>query len=132
MKAESTSRPEGIQDLGDGTYFKNTNVVESVVDGVTFYNYDQEKLEYVNSQVPYQVPNWALVTVLEIAGLTTTIEAVIEQIPDKNSRITARNAWKMANYIVRTSPMLADIIAVLQLTEQQADDFFIAADKLFP
>lgn len=88
---------------------------------------DPNTLEYVAPPpvVPQSVTPRQVRLVLLAQGLLTSVEAMIAQ-QDEATRI----AWQYASEFRRDDPLLLSLAASLNLTEQQLDDFFIAANTL--
>lgn len=88
---------------------------------------DPNTLEYVAPPpvVPQSVTPRQVRLVLLAQGLLTSVEAMIAQ-QDEATRI----AWQYASEFRRDDPLLLSLATSLNLTEQQLDDFFIAANTL--
>lgn len=88
---------------------------------------DPNTLEYVAPPpvVPQSVTPRQVRLVLLSQGLLASVEAMIAQ-QDEATRI----AWQYASEFRRDDPLLLSLATSLNLTEQQLDDFFIAANTL--
>ena len=88
---------------------------------------DPNTLEYVAPPpvVPQSVTPRQVRLVLLAQGLLASVEAMIAQ-QDEATRI----AWQYASEFRRDDPLLLSLATSLNLTEQQLDDFFIAANTL--
>ncbi|SHK48978.1 hypothetical protein SAMN02745194_05023 [Roseomonas rosea] len=83
--------------------------------------------------VPAEVTNFQARTALRHAGLFEDAETIVETkanmlalAGDELGAETLREAWVKASF-VRTSPLIAELATVLQLTPEQLDDLFRAA-----
>lgn len=85
---------------------------------------DPNTLEYVAPPpvVPQSVTPRQVRLVLLAQGLLASVEAMIAQ-QDEATRI----AWQYASEFRRDDPLLLSLATTLGLTNQQLDDFFIAA-----
>ena len=81
--------------------------------------------------VPSSVPMWSLRAILDIAGLTPLIDAVLAQYDEPERTIILR-AWEYGNYIRRDSPTIAGLAVALNKTQADIDVYFIAASNLNP
>lgn len=81
--------------------------------------------------IPRSVDSWKLKAVLEIAGKTPTIEAVIDGIEDDTQRIAIRAGWDNAPVIARDNQFVQTMIAIpaLDITTEQMDQFFLATKQ---
>lgn len=82
------------------------------------------------SDVPNEVPMWAVRDLIESMGLLSQVDAMIEAIPDAAARRKTRNQWQYGNFIVRSHPMILALGAQLGFTEAQVDDLFRQASQL--
>ena len=88
---------------------------------------DPNTLEYVAPPpvVPQSITPRQVRLVLLAQGLLASVEDMIAQ-QDESTRI----AWQYASEFRRDDPLLLSLATSLNLTEQQLDDFFIAANTL--
>jgi hypothetical protein len=82
--------------------------------------------------VPQTLANWRVKAVLDMQGLTTTIDAAIEAIPDSPEKVVISRAWHGNGDVQRDSPTVASFMAILDLTEAQVDDMFRLAATFNP
>lgn len=80
-------------------------------------------------RVPREVPVWRLRVVAAAAGLTDSILAVIDALPEPNKSV-AKEIWNGGNTIQRDSAIAQGIISAINLTESEADDLFVQAANL--
>lgn len=102
------------------TYFN------SITNGVSI------EMEEEVQQVLYpdiEVACWRMRAVMELAGLKTQIDALIEALPLPD-RIIALNAWEYGNVVATGSPFVQGIKQALNLTDAQVNDFFTQAENL--
>ena len=81
--------------------------------------------------VPAEVPMWALRAVLDLEGLTPSINATLAQLPEPTKTIGSR-VWEYGNYMRRDSPMLNQLAAGLGKTSAEVDAYFRTAATLAP
>lgn len=81
--------------------------------------------------VPAEVPMWSIRAILDLAGLTPSIDAILAQLPEPDRTIVNR-VWQYGNYIRRDSPTIASLGSALGKTEDEVDAYFIAAAALNP
>jgi len=81
--------------------------------------------------VPAEVPMWAIRAVLDLEGLTPSINVILAQIPEPQKTIVLR-VWEYGNYIRRDSPTIAQLTAALGKTDAQVDDYFRLAATFNP
>jgi len=100
------------------------------------WDFDNDELTFPEPdpkpvQIPQSVDAWKLKAVLEIAGKTPTIEAVIDGIEDDTQRIAIRAGWDNAPVIARDNPFVQTMIAIpaLDITTEQMDQFFLATKQ---
>jgi hypothetical protein len=81
--------------------------------------------------VPAEVPMWAIRAVLDLAGLTAQITAILQALPEPDRTVVNR-VWEYGNFIRRASPVIGQLTAALEKTEAEVDAFFIQAAALNP
>jgi len=79
--------------------------------------------------VPRTIANWRAKAVLEMAGLTSQVEAVLEDM-EGPAGITARAAWNGNADFARNGATVIALSATLGLTPAQLDEMFIQAATL--
>jgi len=103
-------------------------------------NYAKGKLVHplvqdVVDGVPVMVTRWQLRAQLAIQGLEQNVTDAINALPsstpeETDFKIKAQYAWEAANNILRLSPTVEMIQAVLGLTNLEVDEIFIEAYKI--
>ena len=81
--------------------------------------------------VPHEVPMWAIRAILDLEGLTPSINTILSQLPEPGKTIVLR-VWEYGNYIRRDSPTIAALTVALNKTSAEVDSYFIRADELNP
>ena len=76
-----------------------------------------------------EVPCWRMRTVMELAGLKSQIDALIDAMP-MPGKVIASNAWEYGNTVSTSSPIVIGIKQGLNLTDAQVFEFFIQAENL--
>lgn len=79
--------------------------------------------------VPKEISNWKAKTILEIEGLLTTVETIINNLEGAEG-IAVRNAWRGGAPFSRNSLTVDRLSTQLGLTKEQIDNMFIRADTL--
>jgi hypothetical protein len=82
--------------------------------------------------VPESLANWRVKAVLDIQGLTSTVDAAIDAMVDSNEKIIISRAWNGNGDVLRHSPTVNSFMAILGLTDAQVDDMFRLADTFNP
>jgi hypothetical protein len=82
--------------------------------------------------VPESLANWRVKAVLDMQGLTPTVDAAIAAMPDSNEKIIISRAWNGNGDVLRHSPTVNSFMAILGLTDAQVDDMFRLADTFNP
>jgi hypothetical protein len=82
--------------------------------------------------VPESLANWRVKAVLDMQGLTTTVDAAIAALPDSPEKIVISRAWNGNGDVFRTSPTVTSFMAILGLTDAQVDDMFRLAATFNP
>ena len=114
---------------------KGLYVDASITDNVAYeslwYLFDgQPKLNYDTWLItPLTVPTWRLRAVLAIDGKETDVQNAIDTLPEPNKTI-AQRAWDYGSNTERTSQTVVFIKGVLNLTDEEVDNYFIAANEL--
>lgn len=131
MKSFSDLHPGSITDLGDGTYFENSNIEELVnEEGKPYFQYDVELHSWPTPPVvPEEVYAWRLRLSTQIAGLKTAIDSLLEQLPQPEQTV-AKEAWNAGVTIRRDSPLVAQLAGALGLLSEQVDELFIQANAI--
>lgn len=81
--------------------------------------------------VPAEVPMWALRAVMDLNGLTASIDAILAQLPQPDKTIVLR-VWEYGNYLRRQSPIIESLRVALGKTVEEVDGYFIQADGMNP
>jgi hypothetical protein len=132
MKTIFDFRPAEIIDLGDGTYLENSNIEELTDDetGATQWRADSVRKEWPKvPEVPIEVYAWRLRLATQMGGLKTTIDALLNSLPEPDKTI-ALEAWNSGVTIRRDSPLIASLATQLGLTKEQVDEYFIQANSI--
>jgi hypothetical protein len=79
--------------------------------------------------VPSEVPLWAFRSVLDLAGLTAQVTAILAAAPG-DAGIIARNQWEYATIAERSNETILALAAQLGLSGEQVDAYFIQAGQL--
>ena len=64
------------------------------------------------------------------AGLYTSVNTTINNIPDIVTRTAAQIEWEYALFVARNATLITTLIPLLGLTEEQVDDLFIFANNI--
>lgn len=132
MKIIYESQPEPVVDLGDGTFFENSNIEEFLdeVTGTTQWRADAVRKPWpADPDTPVEVYAWRLRISVKNAGLKDSVDYLISQLPEEQSGI-AYEAWNNGVTIRRDSPLIAQLASTLGLSEQEVDDLFIQANLI--
>jgi len=90
----------------------------------------QEEINESNKlKVPFEVPLWAMRTVLKQSGLFQVIIDVIETL-EEPTRTIALDFLEYGNFVERKSNTVIMIQSISQMTDEQVDQLFIEANKL--
>jgi hypothetical protein len=82
--------------------------------------------------VPESLANWRVKAVLDMQGLTATVDEAIANLPDNEEKIIISRAWHGNGDVSRTSPTVTSFTAILNLTDAQVDDMFRLAATFNP
>ena len=74
---------------------------------------------------------WAIRAILDLAGLTSSINSILSQLAEPQRTIVLR-VWEYGNYIRRDSPTIASLTAALGKTDAEVDAYFREASALNP
>lgn len=132
MKVFANEHPGEIVDLGDGTYYETSNIVESTDPdtGQQIYSYDVvRKLWPTTPAVPEEVYAWRLRLSTQIAGLKPVIDGLLGQLPEPDKTV-ATEAWNHGVTIRRDSPLVAQMTGALGLPAEQVDELFVQANAI--
>ena len=88
-----------------------------------------QQLDVPVPEVPQEIPLWRIRVVLSLDGKETLIDEAIAQLPEPQ-KTAADYVWKYGTVIERYSQTVLFIQQVLELTDKQVDDFFIAANEI--
>jgi hypothetical protein len=81
--------------------------------------------------VPHEVPLWAIRAVLDLEGLTASINSILAQLPEPDRTVVNR-VWEYGNYIRRDSPTISQLTVALGKTTEEVDGYFRQAAALNP
>jgi hypothetical protein len=84
------------------------------------------------AQVPYLLANWRVKAVLDIEGMTATVEDLIAALPDSSEKVVITRAWNGNGDVFRDSATVATLQGVLGLTDLQVDQMFTLAATFNP
>lgn len=132
MKVYADQHPGETTDLGDGTYFENTNILELTDQetGSPYFEFDAElKLWPTAPVVPQEVYAWRLRLSTQIAGLKMAIDNLLDQLPEPDKTV-ATEAWNHGVTIRRDSPLVAQMAGALGLPAEQVDELFVQANAI--
>lgn len=132
MKTIFDYNPDEIIDLGDGTYLENSNIEEFTDEetGATQWRADSVRKEWPKTpQVPEEVYAWRLRLATQMGGLKTTIDALLNSLPEPDKTI-ALEAWNSGVTIRRDSTLIASLATQLGLTKDHVDEYFIQANSI--
>ncbi len=132
MKVYAGENPGEITDLGDGTYFKNSNIValSDPDTGDGYFEFDAELSVWPTaSVVPEEVYAWRLRLITQLEGLKGNIDSLLDQLEEPAQTI-AREAWTAGVTIRRDSPLVAQLTTALSLTTEQVDNLFLEANAI--
>lgn len=90
---------------------------------------DGSEMPPLPARVPREIANWRAKAVLESMGLTSGVEAFLAALPEPQ-RTVAALAWNGDAKMVRESPMVNALANALELTPEQVDAMFIAAEAI--
>jgi len=124
--------PDPVIDLGDGTYYENSNIEEfyDELSESTRWRADVQRKNWpVAPPVPLEVYAWRLRIVVKNAGLKEAVDNLIDQLPSEQKAV-ALEAWNYGVTIRRDSPLISHIADALELTEEEVDGYFIAANAI--
>lgn len=133
MKAQSTISPPFVQDLGDGSYLENSNILqitrENEITGEMepYYEYDSEKKFY--PIIPEKVAAYRVKFVAGQYGLSAAIDAFIDALPADMKEL-AHAAWNYGTDILRSSIMLSEFCNATGTDTEIIDSIFIDAFNL--
>jgi hypothetical protein len=82
--------------------------------------------------VPDSLANWRVKAVLDMQGLTPTVDAAVAGMPDGLEKIVISRAWNGNGDVLRHSPTVTSFMAILGLTDEQVDDMFRLAATFNP
>jgi hypothetical protein len=82
--------------------------------------------------VPESLANWRVKAVLDMQGLTDTVDNAIAALPDGPEKIVISRAWHGNGDVPRNSPTVTSFMSILGLTEAQVDDMFRLAATFNP
>ena len=103
------------------------------VDNPTIVQFDPVLSQITPIEVwvcPEEVQLWRLRTILKAQGLFTTVQTVIDNIPDPTLKLAAEEGFEYGNVVSRTSPIMLIVQQGLSLTDGQVDQIFIAAEQI--
>lgn len=90
-------------------------------------------IEYVNTPAPPKVPEsvetWGILAQCDILGWTSSIEAVVESLPEPTKTIVSRGLSQSNNISIR-SPFVQQVLVGLGKTQSEIDQLFISAEAI--
>jgi len=89
----------------------------------------QELAEYRKSLVPQEVQLWRIRTILKSLGFEDNIETVLNNL-EEPTKTAALCIWNYGTTVERDSQTVAMLQMALELTTEQVDEMFIAANNL--
>ncbi len=90
---------------------------------------EEEITEANKPIVPFEVALWKIRAVLKLMNLETTIESALNEL-DEPTKTGALYIWQFGTSIDRSSPTIAFIQAILEMTDEQVDNIFIQANEI--
>jgi hypothetical protein len=100
------------------------------------FRWDDEVGDFIKTTivppVPESLANWRVKAVLDMQGLTATVDAAIAALPDSPEKIVISRAWSGNGDVFRNSPTVTSFMAILGLTDAQVDDMFRLAATFNP
>lgn len=82
-------------------------------------------------QCPKSLPSWRVRAILAIEGKLAAAEAFIDALPEPQRTVT-KYAWENNEQVERHGVLLASALPVLGITDEAADEMFIAGAGLTP
>jgi len=80
-------------------------------------------------RVPREIPNWRCKAVLSQMGLLLRVESILDFLPEPD-RTVALLAWNGDGKVARRGKTVIGLAAALQLSSDQVDAMFIAANEI--
>lgn len=80
-------------------------------------------------EVPAEVPRWAFIAAVKLAGLNSQIEEQITALPEPQ-RTIASEQWAGASIVQRGHPMVGYVSTQLGLKAETVDEIFTTADGI--
>lgn len=103
--------------LGD----KQQEILQALVNG--------DELPELPKRVPREIPNWRAKVVLATMGLLPAVESVINGLPEPEKTVVTL-AWNSDAKLARKGKTVTQLASILQLSDQQLDELFIAAEAI--
>lgn len=132
MKVYADQHPGETTNLGDGTYFENTNIKEKTdpENGNSYFEFDAELKTWPTApSVPEEVYAWRIRLSTQIAGLKPSIDGLLGQLSEPEKTV-ASEAWNHGVTVRRDSPLVAQLADALGLTPEQVDEIFMQANAI--
>jgi hypothetical protein len=100
------------------------------------FRWDDEAGDFIKTTivppVPESLANWRVKAVLDMQGLTATVDTAIAALPDSPEKIVISRAWNGNGDVFRNSPTVTSFMSILSLTDAQVDDMFRLAATFNP
>ena len=111
--------------------FNSTKLPLFLVDGElkTFEQVKLEALEASGKPAPREIANWRARAVLEVEGLLSQVDALIEGLTGPEG-IAVKSAWKNGAPIQREGSTVQTLASQLNLSKEQLDSLFRRAAAL--
>jgi hypothetical protein len=88
--------------------------------------------DFLSDTCPVSLANWRVKAVLDMQGLTATVDAAIAALPEGAEKIVISRAWNGNGDVLRNSPTVASFKVSLGLTDSQLDEMFHAGASFNP
>jgi len=127
-----TLSDEQIEKLNE-IYKMDIAIYDRITEAATEINVGEIDLyEYteVPPVVPEEVKVWRIKVVAELQGILDDIQAALDSMPDGQEKIVANRCWNEGDVLRRHSQLFVSLASVLNLSDQQLDEMFIAAANL--
>lgn len=82
-----------------------------------------------DERVPLEIATWRFRSALKLSGLYASVVVVLDGLPEP-AKTVAFEQFEYSNTTERDHPTIAQLAAVLNLTQQQVDDVFVLGASL--
>ncbi len=103
--------------------------IMGVVEVLTEEDYNRHKAEEEYARLPHSVPMRQARLALLKAGLLDQVLAAFETLPEE-LKSAAKIEWEFASEVSKGSPLVAELVKSLDLTEEQVTDLFVSASQI--